>query len=211
MVVTIMRKHTPPPRTRSAYTLLELLLALAVIAVLAGVTIPSALRMYADSKLSDAAEKVRNLVGQTRLHAINTGNQYQFRYEKDGRHFVQIPVEVPPQTDPNASTTSPTIPRPPSVLGELPEGMRFEAVTLTTDSTTDPTSPPLQPELFQGLPKAPDLVSLPWSAPILYSADGSANDASWLVVDERKQSIKIDVRGLTGAASIGAIAPFRDR
>jgi prepilin-type N-terminal cleavage/methylation domain-containing protein len=211
MVIKIMRQHTPPPRTRSAYTLLELLLALAVISVLAGITIPAALRMYADANLSDAAEKVRNLVGQARLNAINTGDQYQFRFEKDGRHFVQLPVEVPPETDPTTATTIPTIPRPQSVLGLLPEGMRFESLAAETTTTGDSPGPPLPPELFQGLPKPQELVSLEWSAPILYSADGSANDASWLVVDPRKESIRVDVRGLTGAASIGAILPFRDR
>ncbi|HET6425142.1 MAG TPA: prepilin-type N-terminal cleavage/methylation domain-containing protein [Planctomycetaceae bacterium] len=206
-----MRQHTHPLRTRSAYTLLELLLALAVISVLAGVTVPSALRMFADSKLSDAAEKVRNLVGQARLNAVNTGEQYQFRFEKDGRKCVLIPVEIPlVAAEQTASMTPATVP-PPNVLGELPEGMRFELLAVDTGSATDATGPPLAPELFQGLPKAQDLVSLPWSAPIVFSADGSANDANWLVVDQRKQSIRIDVRGLTGAATIGAMAPFRDR
>lgn len=207
-----MRRHHSPPRLRSAYTLLELLLALAVISVLAGVTVPSALRMFADSKLSDAAERVRNLVGQTRLHAVNTGEQYQFRFEKDGRRFVQLPVELPPtSTTDSSSTPTATMARPPSVLGELPEGMRFEALVMDAAATTDPVGPPLSPELFQGLPKAQDLVSLAWSAPLVFSADGSASDSSWLVVDQRKQSIKIEVRGLTGAATLGAMTPFRDR
>lgn len=188
------------------------MLALAVIAVLAGVTIPSALRMYADSNLTDAAERVRNLVGETRLHAINTGEQYQFRFEKDGRHFVQLPVEVPvAPTDSTTTTATPAIPRPPSVLGMLPEGMRFESLAAETTTPGSTLESPLPPELFQGLPKPQELVSLSWSAPVLYSADGSANDASWLVVDQRKESIKVDVRGLTGAASIGAILPFKDR
>lgn len=206
-----MRRLPLPLRTRSAYTLLELLLALAVISVLAGVTVPSALRMFADSKLSDAAEKVRNLVGQARLNAVNTGEQYQFRFEKDGRKCVLIPVEIPlVATEQATSTTLATAP-PPNVLGELPEGMRFELLAVDTGSATDAAGPPLAPELFQGLPKAQELVSLPWSAPIVFSADGSANDANWLVVDQRKQSIRIDVRGLTGAATLGAMVPFRDR
>lgn len=207
----MMRNNTPPLRPRAAYTLLELLLALAVISVLAGVTVPSALRMFADSKLSDAAERVRNLVGQTRLHAINTGEQYQFRFEKDGRRFVQLPVELPPATTDTTSAPTATLVRPPRVLGELPEGMRFEALVMDAAATTDPVGSALTPELFQGLPKAQDLVSLAWSAPLVFSADGSASDSSWLVVDPRKQSIKVEVRGLTGAATLGAMTPFRDR
>ncbi len=63
-------------------------MALAVMAVLAGVTIPSALQMYADSKLTDAAEKVRAMAGSARTNAVNTGERFQFRYEKDGRYFL---------------------------------------------------------------------------------------------------------------------------
>lgn len=211
MVMNAMRRQTPPLRTRAAYTLLELMLALAVIAVLAGVTVPSALRMFADSKLSDAAEKVRNLVGQTRLHAINTGEQYQFRFEKDGRRFVQLPVELPPAATETTTAPTTTQSRPPSVLGELPEGMRFEALVDSVSATPDSVGPVLSPELFQGLPKAQDLVSLAWSAPLVFSADGSASDTRWLVVDQRKQSIQVEVRGLTGAATLGAMTPFRDR
>ncbi len=204
------RQPRTPPQSRPAYTLLELLLALAVVAVLAGVTIPSALRMYADSQLSNAAELVRDVVGQTRLNAVHTGEQFQFRYEKDGRRFVQLPVEVPAPVDQTA-TPSQIPPRPPSVLGELPKGMKFETAYVSASSTADTSGLPLSPELFQGLPKAQELVSLAWSEPVLFAGDGSSNDASWLVVDQRKQSIKVDVRGLTGAASIGVMAPFRDR
>ncbi|MDP1796500.1 MAG: prepilin-type N-terminal cleavage/methylation domain-containing protein [Planctomycetaceae bacterium] len=206
-----MRRQLPPPHLRSAYTLLEVLLALAVISVLAGVTIPSALRMYADSKLTDAAEKVRAMVGETRLHAINMGERFQFRYEKHGRHYVQIPVEVPIPVD-TSNTTVVAPPRPPSRLGILPEGLHF-----TTENErliqpgSEPISQPLNPDLFNDLPKSKDLAALDWSPAIIFAEDGSANDASWIVVDTRKQAVPVEVRGLTGAATIAPMFPFKDR
>ncbi len=179
-------------------------------AVLAGVTIPSALRMYADTKLTDAAEKVRALVGQTRLHAISTGERFQFRYEKDGSHYLQVPLEVPAPVD-TENTTVPTLPRPKSTLGILPDGLRFTTEDADVIQTGGTPGPPLIPELLNELPDSKDLVSLSWSAAIVFAEDGSASDATWLVVDSRNQAIPVEVRGLTGAASLGAMFPYKDR
>lgn len=204
-----MQRQPHPPRPRSAYTLLELLLALAVMAVLAGVTIPSALRMYADSKLTDAAEKVRSIVGQARMHAITTGERFQFRYEKEGRYFLQVPVEVPAPVD--AATAATTLPRPKSTLGELPVGLRFTTEDAKVIQVGAPTGLPLNPDLLADLPNSKDLASSDWSDAIVFAEDGSAVDATWLVVDSRKQAVPVEVRGLTGAATIAPMFSFKDR
>jgi len=205
-----MRRQYSPPRSRSAYTLLELLLALAVMAVLAGVTIPSALRMYADSKLTDAAEKVRSMLGQARMHAITTGERFQFRYEKDGRYFLQVPLEVPAPVD--ASTTGIVMmPRPKSTLGELPVGLHFTTENAKLIQPGAPTGLPLNPDLLSDLPNSKDLASSDWSDAIVFAEDGSAVDAAWLVVDSRKQAVPVEVRGLTGAATIAPMFSFKDR
>ncbi len=205
-----MQRHPTPPRSRSAYTLLELLLALAVMAVLAGVTIPSALRMYADSKLTDAAEKVRAMVGETRMHSITTGERFQFRYEKDGRHYLQVPLEVPVPVD-TSTTTIVMAPRPKSTLGTLPEGLHFTTENAKLIQPGAPTGLPLNPDLLSELPDSKDLASADWSDAIVFAEDGSAVDASWLVVDSRKQAVPVEVRGLTGAATIAPMFSFKDR
>lgn len=178
-------------------------------AVLAGVTIPAALRMYADSKLTDAAEKVRDMTGQARLNAITTGERFQFRYEKEGRYFLQVPVDVPAPID--DATTVTTLPRPKSTLGELPVGLRFTTEDAKVIQAEAPTTVPLNPDLLADLPNSKDLASSDWSEAIIFAEDGSAMDATWLVVDDRKQAIPIEVRGLTGAATIAPMFSFKDR
>jgi len=191
------------PQRRNGYTLLEMLLTLAVLAVLVGTIVPGALRLYADSRFSEASEMVRAQVAGTRTRAIESGLVYQFRYEPDGRHFVSCPYEreIEP-TNPNAIGTGATVGvgKFSKFAGELPNGFKFNACC-----TGGAMGGGIASQFLDGLPDAQSLASLGWSPPIVFAGDGTAMDAAFELVDPRKQSIRFEVRGLTGSVKLGPI------
>ncbi len=82
-------------RTRKpGFTLLEMMLVLAVLAVVAVVTVPAVDRMYRTHRLQQTANDLRAKLAATRLHSIDEGIAYQFRFEPNGRHFVVIPLQT---------------------------------------------------------------------------------------------------------------------
>lgn len=204
-----MQRHpVETVRQRRGYTLLELLLAVVVLAILAGVTVPSALRMYGDTHLAEAAELVRSQVALARVQAIETGERYQFRYEPGGHHCVVLPLEFDANEATDEAMAGHGALRNSMVI--LPQKVRFRS--LVTDLTGQPPAgQSLPPQLFAGLPNAGDLASLAWSPPIIFASDGSAIDGSWAVVDERGQGVPMDVRGLTGGITIGRMQPMSER
>ena len=66
--------------SQPAFTLLELLLVLAVLAVLSSIALPRVGRMLAKAEHQAAADGLRAALSQLRLKAIQTGRAYSLRY-----------------------------------------------------------------------------------------------------------------------------------
>jgi len=186
------------------YTLVELLLALALLGMLASVTVPSAIRIFFRSQLTGSMEDVRAQLAGSRVRAIESGLVYQFRFEPDGRHYVSVPFERETEaSNPNATGTGATtgVGKFTRFAGELPEGFRF------VDCCSGPGAigGELSADVFGELANAKDLAALEWSPPILFHADGSAVDAAFELVDNNAQFVRLEVRGLTGAAMVSTI------
>jgi hypothetical protein len=49
-----------------------------------------------------------------------------------------------------------------------------------------------------------------WSQPILFYPDGSTSDAWVIVANERDVAIRVDLRGMTGTATLGEISDVED-
>ena len=199
---------------RAAFTMLEILLVLGVLALFLAVAWPSVLRLNGQQTLVDSAEKVRTLVASARVHAIESGLVYQFRYEPAGRHFVVIPFErefegaSPMARDSGASGLG----RFSKASGTLPVGVVFSnptaAVARTstgnvTNSTT--TGQQISADALSGLPDAGKLAAISWSGPILFQPDGSGMDAVIEITDRRRQHVTLRVRGITGAVSVSRL------
>ncbi len=189
---------------RVGITLLEVLLSIAVIAILATLVWPSVLRLHGDHQILNAAEKVRAVVSGARVNAIENGFAYQFVYEREGSHFLAIPYErefdglgSTGQEGPAARRSE----RGGAVSGNLPSMLRFstEKPSLTLSGQQ------LDAEALNGLADANRLSSLSWSPPILFQSTGSAVDTEFFVIDDRNQRILIRVRGLTGAVTVSRV------
>lgn len=82
--------HRIPPRR--AYTLLEMLIVLALLAVLAGLSWPAVRGMLGKSQLRGAAKQVRVALARTRLKAIETGVPQRFSYTAGTARFEVGPL-----------------------------------------------------------------------------------------------------------------------
>ncbi len=187
----------------SGYTLLEMLLVLVVLLAVASVAWPRLERLYADRQLKQTAEELRVKLTGARLHSIDAALIYQFRYEPGGRRFLIVPYErdVPQTRQTGANDVAgPDECREWNHAGELPEDIQFQ-----TPDDQDAETEKVAQEWLNGLPDAGELAATVWSAPLLYYPDGSATDAALELIDSDRQSVRLAIRGLTGAASLSRV------
>ena len=201
-------------RTRSGFTLLEVLLVLGVLAVFAGMTVPSVMRMFGQQKLTSSAERVRSAIASTRIRAIESGIIYQFCCETNGSRYVVVPFE-PDHANSQAGGQGGGATLLSRAAGSLPTGIVFSSINfrvagaavgapaVTAAPTAAGSSHKLMPGALDGLPNAGDLASANWSTPVLFHPDGAANaDLEITVTDPKMQHIKLRIRAFTGAVSM---------
>jgi Tfp pilus assembly protein FimT len=187
--------------SRLAYTLLELLLVLAILIIVAGAVAPAVLGMMSDHRLKETTEAVHNALALTRIHAIDTGSTYQFRIEPQGHHFIGVPTD-PAALGSGSSDGSGAISRSMVEAGLLDESCSFQGVTSATTGSAAPMTAAATDQAFSAtLAKVnlnQDFTASNWSPPILFQPDGRASDATFNIVDQRGDGFRIRVRELTG-------------
>jgi prepilin-type N-terminal cleavage/methylation domain-containing protein len=89
-------KPTPPLRLRRAYTLMELLIVLAVLTTVIGLAVPSLRKFSQRGYLQDAARQLRGQLLSARLQAIESASNKFFFYQPDsGIYMVTGADEAP--------------------------------------------------------------------------------------------------------------------
>lgn len=180
-------------------------MALAVLAMLASITVPPMLRLYRQTQITESAEDVRAQIAGTRARAIESGLIYQFRFEPEGRGYLAVPFEreIDQVSAANIGTGGSTaVGQYSKFAGELPEGLKFAKEQAVAGAVTQK----LSEDVLQGLPNVAQLASRSWSGPLLFLPTGSAsNDASLELVDGNNHAIRLDIRGLTGGVTVGRV------
>ncbi len=187
--------------TRRGYTLLELLIVVAVMLVVASLTLPALNRPFAKSKLRDAAKQLRVALARARLEAIRTGAPQQFCYQPgggvyeisarstaEGGGFLPVALEGGVEEAPVADGSAYAA----AARYELPEGIRF----------FDPLAPEAAPDESDSIPSEGDES---WSAPIVFYPNGRTFNALVRLYGEYDYYVDVTLRGLTGASRIGEI------
>src|SRR5262245_21565842 len=119
-----------------AFTLLEVLLVLAILVVVAAAAMPALSSVMRDAALKNAAETVRIHWTKAHVKAMKTGRIQVFRFEQDGARFTVQPwaaaddqIEAAPSVQgfgtAEEETTSPRLDESNAVV--LPEGTQFVA------------------------------------------------------------------------------------
>lgn len=198
----------PVALLRRGFTLMEMMLVLAVLAVFASLTVPSVVRMYRARRLSEAAEHVRALAASARVRAIETGLIYQFCTETNGTHFVVAPFEPDHLNSGNVGQNGQPMSLASRASGNLPKGYTLTASFpgIVTTAGVTPAGHKIASGSLDGLPNAGELSNLNWSNPVLFNPDGAANsDTEITVTDSWSQEIRIRVRAFTGSVTMGRL------
>lgn len=191
-----------PPRfagwsARRGYTLLELLLVLALILLLAVIAYPSLDAMSGDLKLVSAADQVRAAWTQARTRAVNEGRPYRFALVP-GKGNYRLAPDAPEfwSGDGAQAADSTENTEKPLVLERcVTNGVRFNlqdaSTPLELDAGDDSFLPPGSVELNKYLPI------------VTFSPDGTSREDVNIVFSLKgARPILLRLRGLTGAVTV---------
>lgn len=163
---------------RSAYTLFEVVLVLALVVIGTSLTFPLAQTLLADNRLSVAADIVRGGLVEARNRAVEEGRSYLFAWNPQEAAFLVGPAELASLQDPPfAEGDHPEL----VVRSELPQEIVFGALISATPSS------------------APDGQ---WQR-IVFRPDGSTSDGDVDISFGKADGplVAVRLRGLTGAIS----------
>lgn len=194
--------NTERQDSRQGFSLLELLVVIAVLLSVSAMAIPPMMDRLQSGRVQEAAESVREVLANARRYAIDGGVDYHFRYEINGRAFVAIPAEPSPVLA-NSYSGDEEDTRIIVEAGELDETLFLRSM-----SGAEAASESLEVEAFTDLPNAGELAQKTWSAPILFRFDGTAEDRQFRVMDEGTRTAEITVRGLTGSVRVSQVFPM---
>lgn len=191
--------HICNSRPRRAFTLVEVLLTLALLVIVSGLAWTALQRPLARQRLRSAADAVRSEWCQARVDAMESGRTYTFRYMVHGDRYHLGPQGDSSSAESPASAQASTSdeedlgedPRPPPVDKTLLPGIRF----LSPEGSGDLGAMGDYPET-----RAAD--GGEWSDPIYFYADGSTSDAHVLLAADRHSAIRLQLRGVTGSVTV---------
>jgi prepilin-type N-terminal cleavage/methylation domain-containing protein len=197
---------------RRAFTLVELLLVLAILVVLAAAAAPALLGVLQDQRLKSAADQVRVELTRAHVVAMKSGKIQVFRYELGGERYLVQPWAVSDEVVAPSELNRPRFGPPEE--GEsggprldldsaqtLPEGVRF----IVGDAQAESRSLRIEEQIddanrFEGN----------WSRPVLFYPDGSSSAAFLVLANEREAGIQIELQALTGSASVSEILDMEE-
>lgn len=197
-ILQLAIRSTGKRPAQRGFTLLELLLVLAVMAVIAGLSWPRMLRYMQENSIRQNVEVVRRELAATRILAIESGLTYQFRFEPNKQSFIVLPFDRPESvatTDPLATPT-----KVKTVVGQLSADCHFSPAK---DQFGNLQGGQQLDEVWMSLLKnGAQFRDTVWSQPILFRPNGESQDIQLSLLDRLGNQITLKVRGLTGSVTV---------
>lgn len=172
---------------KNAFTLLELLIVLGILAILFGLGLPSMHRMYVHGQLTSTSQEIRGELYRARLDAMKTGKAYVFRYLHGTGTFEAMPRDLFDRRERDRTGAGAT-----AVGGEP-----FDMESAPTPGVHAKTLP--EGIVFGEVDTAPG-----WSTPILFFPNGRTSQASLVLRTTGRTAYRQELilRGLTGTARV---------
>jgi prepilin-type N-terminal cleavage/methylation domain-containing protein len=174
---------------RSAYTLVELMLVLALFVVLGAMAYPELQGPIARQRLKSAAETIRGAWNNARSDAMMTGEIHLFRYEPgSGNYAVQRWINADTSSSSGPSAGSTTASDEPLSLPDEVEFLAGEQVDARAA---------YEAEAMSGAETG--------SAPsVMFYPDGSTSTVELEIANIYDTRVRISMRGLTGVVTVSA-------
>ncbi len=203
-----------PASRRSAVTLFELLLVLAILVAMAGVAIPTFASLVGSRRLGESIDKLRNEIMAGRVTAMRTGQAQVMRMSLQGKDYSIAPwlggSEAQDASAGAAIMQSGQVIQTQATAGggatsssnqaggtkQLLEGVSFSAVETLVDSRNAlaiQQSGGVAPASSSSQGDGSGL-----SSPLLLYPDGSCTTAQIILIDEKGRRMAIQIRGVTG-------------
>jgi prepilin-type N-terminal cleavage/methylation domain-containing protein len=180
---------------RHGFTLMELVLVLAILVAIGAVAWPAIGRAYESSKLKAVGDKVMSALGRARVQAMTTGQTQIFRFQpSSGAYVTEVLPDDPTAADAGTTSTTSTSSTSAGSNCQLPEGYIFAAGDRVLDLRASVAESAITSTNFD--------TSAP---PILFYADGTSSEAQITIANQNNRNITVSLRGLTGTAHMGPV------
>lgn len=191
-------------RGRQGFTLLELLLVLALLVIVAALAVPALQGTMVNQRLRSAGDLLRSQMAKARVRAMKTGRTHAMWIEPEGARYRIEPWMTgdealegntaaaavgglagggAPASDPNLLITE----------EQLPEGVVFYVAETVQDNRA---------MLAQQSTASASGATLGDAPPIIFYPDGTTSSARVAVTDGQGLFVLVSLRGLTGIALV---------
>jgi prepilin-type N-terminal cleavage/methylation domain-containing protein len=180
--------------TRRGFTLLEVLLAIAVLVILTAICYPSLRSSYGYYKLNGGIDSVRAAWAMARARSVEEGRPYRFSIEPNGSRFRV----APDKSDYWSGSTPPDDKQGKGMILEqaLPGGVRFSVGGQPTGDVPEDKSPP-------GSEAKAKFSGVDWSKAVVFLPDGTAKDDVEILFQVKgARATRLRLRGLTASVTV---------
>ena len=178
---------------RNGVTLLEILLVVAVIAILSAIALPLWDVMLQSEKVSRAADILRAELGATRVLAIQEGEEYVFCYVPESNQFWKEPLSASMGMAPAGMDTS-VANSPVTDQLAIPPANHLPSGVIFYQGVAEESVRSQQLEEEEGAATN--------SNRIIFYPDGTAQTAGIIIRNDYGDALQVTLRGLTGGTSV---------
>lgn len=193
-------QHILSRGSRAAFTLIELLLVLAVLIVVLSLATPSINRMFQRTALDRGADRVRAAMGEARVSAMKEGDVYAVFVAQGDNWFDVGPFANSREQISRANRDRQYV----NVQGNsgyednmLPNGIRFAPTEVLSDARGAGVLAGTEGSGGGGLQQ------------VLFYPDGTSQDASIVMQNEIGGVVEVQLRGLTGLSKVVRLKGLR--
>jgi hypothetical protein len=180
---------------RAGYTIFEILMVLAVLVLILSLAWPTIESFQSEYRVRQGGQLVQARLAAARVHAVESGLTYQFRFEPGGQRFLVLPVDQQALLAPAQGR------RPKKLAGILPS----DKAMFDPSSTGSAGGQQIPGEWLAGIPDADKFGGATWSAPAYFYADGTASAVRLVIRDKKSHMVTVSVRPLTGSVSVSKV------